>query len=168
MRYLSVESLRLMCDLLREPGLDASGLLDAADVSPAQLLDPTVRVAGRDELAAIRLFRQRAAEPPTWAVRLGQGYRLATFGFLGMAMLYRHPGRLLPHDEAAGMLGVLRAHPAASAGSRRHLLSRCTRACFADASTFCQAFRRWSGQTPSAFRKAAKLDELTYDLSSII
>ena len=351
MRYLSVESLRLMCDLLRERGLDASGLFDAAGVSPAQLLDPTVRIAGREELAAIRLFRQRAADLPALAVQIGQRYRLATFGSLGMAMLsaptladslraamhyqalsfswlrfevalvgeqvdiqldasqapldlrdfllcrdvaaacamlrdlagddvcladvhliladvsqadglasylgckvfvgkgparmslpmsllqrpnrhhsitahalclaacdaqiaaaitaqnahqdrdasvkvesmlHRHPGRLLPHDEVAGMLGAsertLRRQLAREGTSYRDVRERVLRERakallmstalsvadiaeqlgFADASTFCQAFRRWSGQTPSSFRKKAKPDELTYDLSSII
>lgn len=350
MRYLSVESLRLMCDLLYEQGADASGLFDAAGVSPVQLLDPTVRISASQELAAIRLFRQQAVHVPELAVQIGQRYRLATFGSLGMAMLSaptladslrtamqyqalsfswlqfevelagdwvrikldasqapldvrdfllcrdvasacamlrdlvgdqvglaevslnladisqsdglasylgcsvhigrgpasmsvpvslllrpnrhhsitahalclaacdaqvavaqslhdsvqnrdasvrvesmlnRHPGRLLPHDEVASMLGAsertLRRQLAREGTSfrdvrervlwarARQLLSATSMPVadiaeqlgFADASTFCQAFRRWSGQTPSACRKAAKPDELTYDLSSI-
>lgn len=354
MRYLSVESLRLMCDLLQEQGVASSGLLLAAGASPGQLLDPTARIPASGELAAIRLFRQLGQHIPDLAVRMGARYRLATFGPLGMAMLcaptlgdslrtamqyqalsfswlrfdvapqgdqivvtldaslapldlrdfllcrdvaaasamlrdlagndigltsvdlnladitqadglaeslrcpvrigkgpanmtmslallqqtnrhhsvtayalclaacdahlkvvqsspdsppesaqqrdasvrveamlHRHAGRLLPHDEVAAMLGsserTLRRQLAREGTSFRDVKERVLKSRaqqllastampvadvaehlgFADASTFCQAFRRWSGQTPSAYRKAAKPDELTYDDSSI-
>lgn len=349
MRYLSVESLRLMCALLHEQGIDSAALLEVAGVPFAALDDPTTCISGQSELAAIRLFRQLAASVPGLAVQIGRRYRLATFGSLGMAMLsaptladslrtamlyqklsfswlqfdlelgtdsvlvyldakdvpldlrdfllcrdvaaacamlrdlagdeirftrahlnlsdmtqaddladylqcplhiggarayaempvallsrvnrhhsvtaqalclaacdaqlaaaqalsvseqsrdasvrvasmlQRHPGRLLPHDEVASMLGAsertLRRRLAREGTTFRDVRERVLRAQaeqllsatslsvaaiaeqlgFADASTFCQAFRRWVGQTPSAFRRAAKPDEVSYDVSS--
>ena len=350
MRYLSVESLRLMCDLMHEHGLDASLLCEAASLDLTQLRDPTCRVSARAELAAIRQFRRACAHLPDLAVLIGSRYRLATFGSLGMAMLsaptiadsvqtamrYQslnfswmrfsvtlsaeaaqvgldasqapldlrdflmcrdvaaacamlrdlagdevnplavslnladasqsdglaeflscpvrvgagdstmavplallgrtnrhhsvsayalclaacdaqtsqvqdddasplrnrdvsvrvesllngHPGRLLPHDVVASMLGAsertLRRQLAMEGTSFRDVRERVMRSRaqqllsatslpvadvaeqlgFADASTFCQAFRRWVGCTPSVYRKAARPDELTYDLST--
>ncbi|HET8871895.1 MAG TPA: AraC family transcriptional regulator ligand-binding domain-containing protein [Aquabacterium sp.] len=106
------------------------------------------------------------------------------------SMLQRHPGRLLPHEEVASMLGAsertLRRRLAREGTSFRDVRERVLRARaeqllsatslsvaavaeqlgFADASTFCQAFRRWAGQTPSAFRRAAKREEVPYHVSS--
>ncbi len=356
MRYFSVESLRLMCDLLREHGLDGSVLLDAAGLAPDQsLADPTLRVGAPAELAVLRRLRETAQGMPGLAVQLGQRYRLATLGSLGMAMLsaptvadslqaalryqglsfswlrfdgamqphvsacaepevcitldtgqapldlrdfllcrdvaavgamlrdlagdemkfvrvalnladitqadglqaylgcpvshtrgsstltlpadlllranrhhsvtahalclaacdaqlaalqplaqrsqsrdssvrvesmlHRHPGRLLAHEEVASMLGAsertLRRRLANEGTSFRDVRERVLQARaqslltsttlnvsdvaeqlgFADASTFCQAFRRWFGQTPGAYRRAASQREVHYDLS---
>lgn len=87
MRYFSVESLRLMCELMRTQDRDPAPLLRQAGIAPALLDDPSARVSGSAELSFLRGFRAGMQEVSGLAVALGSRYRLATLGPLGLAML---------------------------------------------------------------------------------
>lgn len=87
MRFFSVESVRLMCGLMREWGQDPQVALRAAGIRAAWLDDPTRRLPSSAELAFIREYRVRLGRVPGLAVMTGQRYHLAVFGPLGMAML---------------------------------------------------------------------------------
>lgn len=87
MRYFNVESVRLMCELMRSHGVAPGPALAAAGIAPALLDDPSARIAGSAELAFLRLFRRQMGGLPALAVELGRRYRLATLGPLGLALL---------------------------------------------------------------------------------
>ncbi|TAK83750.1 MAG: AraC family transcriptional regulator [Aquabacterium sp.] len=87
MRYFNVESVRLMCELMRSHGIAPQPALDAAGIAPALLDDPSARIAGSAELAFLRLFRRQMGGVGALAVEVGRRYRLATLGPLGLAAL---------------------------------------------------------------------------------
>src|SRR3990167_7145477 len=84
---LSVQSVRIMADMLREVGMQPTPLLEEAGISPHILDDPEATISGRQELTFQLAFaRETRAIKGLW-MKTGLRYRLMSYGPLGLAVL---------------------------------------------------------------------------------
>ena len=84
---LSTHSVRIMCAMLREAGLDSAGLLADAGIEEAVLGDPQAQIDGEAELRAQQAFAAATRHIPGLSMRTGLRYRVMSYGPLGLAVL---------------------------------------------------------------------------------
>lgn len=101
---LSVQSVRIMADMLREVGMQPTPLLEEAGISPHILDDPEATISGRQELTFQLAFaRETRAIKGLW-MKTGLRYRLMSYGPLGLAVLAAKDVR-----EGLDVLGAFQA-----------------------------------------------------------
>ena len=84
---LSTHSIRIMCAMLREAGLDPASLLSDAAIDAAVLSDPQAEIDGQTELRAQQAFAASTRHIPGLWMRTGLRYRVMSYGPLGLAVL---------------------------------------------------------------------------------
>ncbi|MFC0218016.1 helix-turn-helix domain-containing protein [Pseudochelatococcus lubricantis] len=81
------QSLRIMCEVLIEFGLDPIPLITAAGIDPNVLDDPWSTLNGHQELRFEKFFLQTTGHVAGAAFHAGLRYSLVTYGPLGLAVL---------------------------------------------------------------------------------
>jgi AraC-like DNA-binding protein len=84
---LGNQSVRIMCDVLDEIGVDWQPLAGAAGIDPAVIEDPQGHVSGLNELHFQQFFAKATCERPGLWFSTGLRYRITFLGPLGLAVL---------------------------------------------------------------------------------
>lgn len=84
---LSVLSVRIMADVMREVGKEPTPLLDEAGIDPTILDDPQATISGQQELAFQQAFSRETKTIAGLWMKTGLRYRLMSYGPLGLAVL---------------------------------------------------------------------------------
>lgn len=80
-------SIRIMCEMLDELGLDKAPAMKAAGIDHAQIDDPNGRVSGRQELSFQHAYVRLTGYAPLVWLQTGLRYRTVCYGAYGFAML---------------------------------------------------------------------------------
>ncbi|MBL6749541.1 MAG: AraC family transcriptional regulator ligand-binding domain-containing protein [Nevskia sp.] len=84
---LTNQSVRIMCDVLDEEGIDWLPLAAEAGIDPAVVEDPQGRISGLNEFNFQQAFAQATRAIPDLWFRTGLRYRATSFGPLGLLTL---------------------------------------------------------------------------------
>ena len=84
---LSTHSIRIMCAMLREAGLDPAPVLADAGIDAAILSNPQAEIDGQAELRVQQAFAAATRHIPGLWMRTGLRYRVMSYGPLGLAVL---------------------------------------------------------------------------------